>query len=447
MVVSSDCRKGGQKTHPDFSEGIRLKPSLGGTPPSSPIIGYKRKRSHTSDTIQRQLSPSSCAEHERSPSPENLDPRCQTCGLPCWCCYSAKKFVKRIGEGVAEQAEDMPEEERRSMNPPPLPTSSAYLSDSSQSSEQSTVSKRSRSKRKRCEEKGLVYIGPKDANFHDDILAKCGFVAIYYVALGSSPEKVYKPISPAPQSRVFLQKSEAELQSTNDDFIEFKLRNYDEHTLTTICHDSIVLRDHFQKTVEWGEDAQEFRSVRRDRWRPHLEGPKIPGDACVFDWDIEPDTTYSVSTKMFTVPHRRALRHQRHLLADFASVAPYLTLEYKCLEKTGKESEAICQIAAASVLWLYRRNRVRQAAQLSTSTDNLRHYAITIMDEKYTIRETRFEGEFYVMRKLATGDLTLEGDLKRYIEWSNMIHAWGLGPNATSFRDDAIELLEPETQT
>ena len=36
-------------------------------------------------------------------------------------------------------------------------------------------------------------------------------------------------------------------------------------------------------------------------------------------------------------------------------------------------------------------------------------------------------------------------DLELYIEWSNAIHAWGLGANATSFKEDIEKLVNPKT--
>ena len=129
-------------------------------------------------------------------------------------------------------------------------------------------------------------------------------------------------------------------------------------------------------------------------------------------------------------------------LAERDSVCPYLTIEYKSSEKTGKKSHAMYQTAAASMLWLHQRKQIRDA--LSRSLDDLRHYAITIFDADYSISETHFRGVQYHIRTLADGKLTKIDDLKGYIKWSNAIHTWGLGPNATSFKEDIQELLKHE---
>lgn len=45
------------------------------------------------------------------------------------------------------------------------------------------------------------------------------------------------------------------------------------------------------------------------------------------------------------------------------------------------------------------------------------------------------------MRERVTGDLTRIDDLRLYIEWSNAIHAWGLGVNAETFKEDIESLV------
>jgi len=147
---------------------------------------------------------------------------------------------------------------------------------------------------------------------------------------------------------------------------------------------------------------------------------------------------------MFDVKHRRELHlKERHRwLAESAAVCPYLTIEYKCTEKTGKSSDARYQNTAASVLWLHQRKQIRQA--LGLTLDDLKHFPITILDSNYTIWEARFRDGLYHLHNLVRGDLTAMDDLKHYIEWNNAIHTWGLGANASSFKKDIVTLLERE---
>lgn len=79
---------------------------------------------------------------------------------------------------------------------------------------------------------------------------------------------------------------------------------------------------------------------------------------------------------------------------------------------------------------------------LNLPLDGLRHYSISIYDSSYTISEACFKGTSYDIHKLATGTLTRMDSLLQYISWSNAIHAWGLGHNASSFKEDIKNLIE-----
>ena len=127
-------------------------------------------------------------------------------------------------------------------------------------------------------------------------------------------------------------------------------------------------------------------------------------------------------------------------VAEDGAVCPYLTIEYKCRAKNGKPSHAMYQNTAASVLWLHQRKQIRHALGLSLA--GLKHFSISFVDSNYTISEACFQDGFYDVRELVQGNVTQIDDLRRYIEWSNAIHSWGLGPNASSFNDDMAALLD-----
>ncbi len=299
-------------------------------------------------------------------------------------------------------------------------------------------------KRKQYHEAGLSYVGPKDKDFVAAILAPLGVVFSYSPSAKIKPNAIFSSQSLPFHSRVIIRKTDDELQEIIEEFMEYRARGYDEHTLSTICNDSILLRDRFIYAPVFGEDRNITTSVRRDKWKPHKEGPHVPMGRYAYDFDIEPDATYAVSIKMFDIKHRRELnlKECHPWLAESAAVCPYLTIEYKCTEKTGKSSDARSQNAAASVLWLHQRKQIRQALDLALA--DLRHYSISFVDSHYTISEARFQDDLYHIHNLVQGDLTAMGDLKVYIEWSNAIHAWGLGANASSFKTDIVNLLEGE---
>ena len=388
------------------------------------IAGQKRQRSPSPQGSPRKRYtfpaeyPLDLEPLELSQSEENG--HCSSCGYPCWRCSSSKSppHLPRLPEHQVFDHESME---------PPSASASACTTASSK-------------KRKTCEANGLKHVGPRDADFKMCILIPCGMVLDRREPSNLTPTTIFGIQSSAPPSRVFIHKTQHELQDIIRDLNEYMNREYDEHALTMICADSIILRDRNTYNDPFDE-IEVIRSERRDKWKPHKEGP-IPGGAYCYDWDLQPDATYTVSMRMFNANDRSDLKSKacERWLAEEDSVCPYLTIEYKSSEKTGKKSHATYQTAAASMLWLHQRKQIRDA--LSKSLDDVRHYSITIFDADYSISETRFRGVQYHIRKLAQGNLTKINDLEEYIKWSNAIHTWGLGPNATSFKADIQELLK-----
>ena len=400
-----------------------LEQSLSSTRPRS-LAGQKRQRSPSPQGSPRKrhsFPPEYLHDLKPLEPPQSEENRyCSSCGYPCWRCNSssAPPELHRLPENQVSDHE--------SMEPPSTPASSCTTPSSK--------------KRKTCEAKGLKYVGPKDTDFNSCILIPCGMVLDRREPSNLTPTIIFGIQSSPPPSRVFIRKTQEELQDIIEDLNEHRNRQYDEHALTMICADSIILRDR-NKYNDLFDDIEIIRAERRDKWKPRKEGP-IPGGAYFYDWDLEPDTTYTVSIRMFNANDRSDLKSKacERWLAEVDSVCPYLTIEYKSSEKTGKKSHAMYQTAAASILWLHQRKQIRDA--LSRSLDDLRHYSITIFDADYSISEAHFRGAQYHIRTLAEGKLTKIDDLNDYIKWSNAIHNWGLGLNATSFREDIQELLK-----
>lgn len=244
------------------------------------------------------------------------------------------------------------------------------------------------------------------------------------------------------------------------DFREYKARPYDEHALSTLCWDSIVLRDSWVENplINFSKEGKEdvvnddepFKlCVRRDKWKPQKQGPFVPEGKFVYDWDLEPDTSYAVSIRMFNLEYRNILHvdaFQAWVAEKDVAVCPYLTFEYKCSNKGGRQAQATNQGTAAAVLWLYQRKNLRNT--IGKTFDNLSHFLITIVDSFYEISEVWLKGDAYLVDQQVAGDLIKIEDLRLYIEWSNAIHAWGLGSNASTFKEDIEALVElNRTQT
>lgn len=361
--------------------------------------------------------------------PEN-DWSCPSCGHRCWLC-------KLPAPATLECLEPSDEEEPKQAEMALEPTSSTSDISSSLPS----------SKKRKIDhymQLGITFIGPRDRRFRNHILRPLG---VYWVDCswfkGKPP--LFLSSQPLPQSGVVIKYDDKDLERIRTDFIECKARQYNEHSLILICCDSIILRDGWVHNglADWEGQELIFTSVRRDKWKPQKQGPSIPEGKFIYDWDLEPDTTYAVSIKMFNVEYRRKLgldAFQPWVAERDVAVCPYLTIEYKCSEKGGKESQATNQVVAAAMLWLHQRRDLRKA--VGKTSNGLSHFMITLIESNYLVTEARLERDEYIIRQHLSGDLRYIDDLRLYIEWSNAIHAWGLGVNASSFKKDIETLVE-----
>ena len=418
------------------------------TPP--PISGTKRQRSSSpspetnskrqarstdrSPTLQSPTLDSTCTKPS---TPEPYEPfrpedhwSCPNCGSHCWLCnLSAEPPPERL------ELKDEEELERARMALESAPSTT-------DTSTSTTLNKKR--KKDHYAQLGLIFVGPRDPKFKDLILDPLG---VYWAHLPRAKGKPPPFLSshPLPQSRVIIKSDDKDLERIMTDFTECKARQYDEHSLTLICCDSIILRDRWVENALANRKDQKVNitSVRRDKWKPRKQGPPLPESRFVYDWDLEPDSTYAVSITMFNAEYRRKLHldaFQAWVAEKDVSVCPYLTIEYKSSEKGGKEAQATNQAITAAVLWLYQRKELRKT--VGETSDGLNHFVITLVDSNYVISEARLEGDEYIMRQHVFGDLRWIDDLKLYIEWSNAIHAWGLGANASSFKKDIEKLVE-----
>lgn len=412
----------------------------------SPLEGDSKRRALSADHARAVKSPILEFPTNKPPAPKPGKPvsseenhYCPNCGHPCWLCKSSTA-VPPEQPGLGDEDEF----ERSEMAPDDVPSTT----DTS-----SNVPSSKKRKKDHYAQLGINFIGPRDKGFKDHILDPLG------VKWANSPHLTRKPSlalrsQPLPHSRTIIKSDDQDMKVIAADFREWKTRSYDEHSLSTLCWDSIVLRDRLVENAllysEPYENEEELMvedqkpiviSVRRDKWKPEKQGPSMSQGTYVYDWELEPDTSYAVSIRMFNLEYRNEL-HVDALLPWVAekdvAVCPYLTIEYKCSSKGGNLAHATNQATAAAVLWLHQRKGLRNT--IGRSFDGLSHFTIVIIDSTYVISEARPKGNEYMIQEQVTGDLTRIDDLRLYIEWSNAIHAWGLGANASTFKKD-IELL------
>ena len=407
------------------SQDIKAEAILTGT------AGQRRQMSPSPlrNPRKRQILPADPPPDLSPPEPLVTEDNwhCPSCGLPCWRCHStagAPPDLPRLHKEASTP---------QSMEPPSVPASAiSYTS--------TTLTK----KRKRSEEAGLIYIGPRDKGFKQHVLDAFPVNLEASEASDVAQHSIFDIKSPNPPSRVFIHREPEDLNEIIHDFKQYELRGCNENALISVCSDSIIQRDRFIAN-NLSDNTQVIKSVRKDKWKPGKQGPPVPGNKYTYDWDIEPDTTYAVSINMFSAEDRRKLlqiESKQEWLGDDDAVCPYLTVEYKSGEKGGKQSHARYQTVAAAMLWLYQLKRILDA--LDKPLDSVRHYLITIVDAAYTISIAGLNSGGYEIATLVEGNLKKMNELEEYIRWSNAIHSWGLGTHATSFKKNIKQLLQHE---
>ncbi|KAI9772827.1 MAG: hypothetical protein M1840_008709 [Geoglossum simile] len=364
-----------------------------------------------SHSLQQEISaPNASKDNSKNNQREY---RCPQCSFPCWLCNTSE--VPGL-ESESSSEEESGQPETMDMN---------------------TLS-RSTSKRKRTD--GLTYLGPREERFRDFVLGPCGVrikEGVLYLQPGEIPGDGIQD-DPTVTSRVRLEINDTTANETSVQFLCYDQRKYDETTLTKLV-------THYLAPFECyinADGPQTVVSLCKDKWRPRKEGPPVPPlHGATYDWDIEPDITYMVALNLFEKDLRDTMQWSElyWLLAEPLGVCPYLTFELKCAEKSGKNSDVNCQISAASVLWLYQRKKLKDVLKSSDLSD-LRHYSIVINSMAFQIWVTVFDGRFYSVQMIDRGSFERPEGVKRYAEWSNAIHKWGLGPNARSFKRD-VEVL------
>ena len=431
-----------QQTTPPISRKKRQRS------PSSPLETDSKRRALSADRSPISNSPILKSLTNNPPTPKPGKPvrsednwYCPDCGHRCWLCkLSPAAPPEQPGLGDEEELERA----RMALDDALLTTDTSSVVPSSK-----------KRKKDHYTQLGIKFVGPRDQGFKDHILDPLGVKWAKRPQLTSKPPLVLRS-QPLPQSRIIIRSDDKDLEVITADFREYKARPYDEHSLSTLCWDSIIFRDRWVENAlhdrEPFDDEEKLvmedqepiiTSVRRDKWKPQKQGPSMPQGRFVYDWELEPDTSYSVSIRMFNLEYRNKLHldaFQPWVAEKDIAVCPYLTVEYKCSGKGGNQTQATNQATAAAVLWLYQRKNLRNT--IGKAFDGLSHFTITIVDSSYVISEGRLKGNDYIMCEQVTGDLTRVDDLRLYIEWSNAIHAWGLSANASTFKKDIESLVE-----
>ncbi|MCJ1251475.1 hypothetical protein MMC30_008708 [Trapelia coarctata] len=380
------------------------------------------------DSISFQFESSNCPQAVSVPNGlkstgKTFQPKycCPQCHFPCWLCHTTEVSEPPQSDGTTSESGQL----------------DGAQSDSNQSETITTGQSLGLTKRsKRTRFDGLKLVGPKDAYFAELVLGPSGVTIwnpIENLTPGIIPIDTIKDV-PSVLSQVRINVDSHSASRIALQFHEYHNRTYDEETYSTLVSKFLAP---FADYVD-AKGPEGVVSLRRGKYKPRKEGPQVPSTTgYTYDWDIEPDITYMIAINMFPDKTRKALAQLglHWLLSEPQGVCPYLTLELKCAEKTGKDSEAICQISAASAVWLYQRKRLKDQLGSSDFSD-LQHYSIILNSTDFHVWVASFDGETYTVRRLAGGKLNDPEGVKTYAKWVNAIHEWGLGMNARAFKRD-----------
>ncbi|KAL9120906.1 MAG: hypothetical protein Q9187_002543 [Circinaria calcarea] len=305
-----------------------------------------------------------------------------------------------------------------------------------------TIRASSTSSGKRKRKDGLTFIGPKDNYFKEFILIPCGIFIEEDLAPSKSQDIPDDGITedPSLSSNLHLDIDMETAAQISGQIRLYHRRRYHEATFTKLIMKWLAPFDDYISVT----GSQLVTSLWRERWKPGKAGPYVSSQmGYIYDWDIEPDTTYMIALNMFELPLRNEISAPdlQWLLAEPSGVSPYLTLEMKTAERSGKESDAIHQITTAAAIWLHQRRRLKEELQASDFSD-VRHYSIVIISMTYQVWEAVYDGSRFVVQMIHLGSFNNADGVIEYAKWSNAIHKWGLGTNARAFKKDVLALLE-----
>ncbi|KAH0547594.1 hypothetical protein FGG08_000319 [Glutinoglossum americanum] len=362
--------------------------------------------------------------------------RCPQCLFLCWVCNTSGGY--RQPETETSESHQSKAKEPEALQ---LEEMSNYLTGTSMAEAMSGIktsrtgieTTRRQIKRKRPDNKR---ISPKDCEFYDHILKPSGVIfetRCQFLRPEDLPNDGNRD-DPSIQSSVHLRIDHSTARDISTQLRQFHHRRYDEMTFKALVTQYLTP---FAPYVD-PCGPQDTLPYWRENWEPRKEGPAIESSIYTYDWNIEPDRTYMVATNLLEETPRIVLHSTRAwLFADDYGVCPYLT--FRLGDPTAMYTDSMMQISAASVVWLFQRKKLRDLLRSSDYSD-LRHYSITFACGKFQIWQTKIDGERYSVQMIAEGSLVEPAGVEQYVEWSNAIHKWGLGPNARSFKRDAEAL-------
>ena len=266
-----------------------------------------------------------------------------------------------------------------------------------------------------------------------------------------------------PESSIWINTSECFVNRVAKRYTEMESCKLCEAEFATYAKEKLLKRDDFADDAETG--IREWRAERfvelvaKPESKAIWVAPPIIEDlqsatlssSSEYSFDVRPDCSYWLGLKAFS----HAYRADVHLLIYTIyrkSISPYFTIEFK----RDLEAEIVVknQVAAASSLALYNRFRLRER-RLAVMEEpwtkerlmDIKHYGLTMQGSQYQIwcitptlsQIGKWAG--CEMKLIGFGFCDEPYNLRRFIDWINEIHFWGLTIHGPGCQDDAKHIL------
>ncbi|KAI9830860.1 MAG: hypothetical protein M1826_004289 [Phylliscum demangeonii] len=292
-----------------------------------------------------------------------------------------------------------------------------------------------------------LFISIRNRRFRD--LLKKSRVVFAPESENLNPTSIVQP-SIRPGSKVFVGIGDDHLAVICQQLKARKSLEFNELEVRLFLDQELIFRDAIE-LVDLSQSSGEGTaplSYLRDLWQPKRDGPAVHEESrTVYDYKgLVPDTTFMVSSSMFTVEKQQKLSEipalSFWLAEEPGGVAPYLTMEYKSVLSGGTPKLAQNQIAAAAAVWLLQRKDLRdKASSQAPDYSDLCHYGIVLTPSRFEVWQASIVDARYRLRLVASGDPTLLESLKILISWMNAIHAWGMTAHVESAKKDLEEVI------
>ena len=272
------------------------------------------------------------------------------------------------------------------------------------------------------------------------------------------------PTKKLPESSIWIDASDTFVKRVAKRYTDMLSRNLCKAEFATFAKENLLKRDDFVDDKE--TDIREWRAERlvelvakpepKHTWAapPIIEGLESANlsSSSEYSFDVRPDCSYWLGLKAFNPEHQSEV-HRLIPTIHREFISPYFTIEFK----RDLDAEVVVknQVAAASSLALYNRFRLREkrpsVMQKPWTKEDLimdiKHYGLTMQrshTEIWCITPTLSEVDRWAgceMKLIGSGYCNKSYNVRRFIDWINEIHYWGLTVHGPSCQNDAKYIL------